>query len=81
MSSISIIDTAEKHYGDLFHSTLVPVEDKPMFMGDSHEFVETFVMFLVILSMNNYIVCDANDSITAGEDLVHHRLEDVLCAG
>ena len=52
-----------------------------MFSSDSHEFVETFVMFLVILSMSNYIICDANHSITAGEDLVHHPLEDVLCTG
>ena len=44
-------------------------------------FVEIFVMFLVILSMNNYIICDAYHSITANEDPVHHPLEDVLCTG
>ena len=47
----------------------------------THEFVEMFVVFLVILSMNNYIICNAYHSIAVGEDLVHHPLEDVLCAG
>ena len=35
MSSIGIIDTSQKHYRGLFDSTLVLVEDKPMFKGDS----------------------------------------------
>ena len=47
----------------------------------TYEFVEMFVMFLVIFFMNNYIVCNANHSITVGENLVHHPLEDVLCTG
>ena len=50
-------------------------------MGNSHEFVETFVMLFVILSMNNYIICDSSHSIAAGKDLVHRSLEDVLCTG
>ena len=81
MSSICIIDTSEKHYGGLFDSTVILVEDKPMFIGDSHEFVETFVMFLVILSVNNYIICNASYSIALGEDLANHPLEDVCCTG
>ena len=52
-----------------------------MFMGDSHGFMETFAMFLVILSMNNYIIYNANHSITVVEDVVHHLLEDVLYTG
>ena len=79
MGSSGIIDTSTKYYGSLFDSTFILIEDKSMFMGDSYEFVEMFVMFLVILSMNNYIICDAYHSITVGEDLVHHPLEDVLC--
>ena len=70
ISSRGIIDTSEKHCRGLFDSTLISVEDKSMFMGDSHEFVEMFVMFLVILSMNNYIICDANHSIAADKDLI-----------
>ena len=68
MGCSGIIDTFKKYYGGLFDSTLIPVEDKSMFTGDSHEFVETFVLFLVILSMNNYIICDAHHSIAVGED-------------
>ena len=79
MNSIGIIDTSGKHYRGLFDSTLILVEDEAMYVGDSHEFVEMFVMFLVILSMYNYIICDAYHSITVSEDLVHHPLEDVLC--
>ena len=81
MLASGIIHTSKKHYRGLFDSTLILVEDKPIFMGKSHEFVETFVMFLFILSMNNYIVSDVNQSITTGDDLVHHLLEDVLCTG
>ena len=81
MSSSGFIDTSEKHYGGLFDSTLILVEDKPMFVGDSHAFVETFAMFLVILSTNNNIICNANHPIAAGMDLIHHLLEDVLCTG
>ena len=40
MSSIGIIDTSEKHYGGLFDSTLIPVEDKLMFTSDPNEFVK-----------------------------------------
>ena len=61
--------------------TAILVEDNPMLMGDSHEFVEMFVIFLVILSMNNYIICNTYHSITVGEDLVHHPLKDILHTG
>ena len=81
MSSSGIIDTSKKNDRGLFDSTLTPVEDKSMFMSNSHEFVDMFVMFLVILSMNNYIICNANHSIAVGKDLVNHSLEDVLGPG
>ena len=40
MRSIGIIDTSEKHYWGLFDSTIILVEDKPIFTGNSHKFVE-----------------------------------------
>ena len=81
MSSSGIMDTPEKYYGGLLDSTLIPVEDKSRFTGDSHEFVEMFLMFLVIPSMNSYIACNANHSIAVSKDLIHHLLENFLCTG
>ena len=77
VGSSGIIDTP-KYYRGLFYSTLILVEDKHIFTGDCHEFVEMFVMFLVILAMNNYIIHNAYHFIAVGEDLIHHPLEDVL---
>ena len=69
VSFSGVRDASEKHYRGLFDGTLIFVEDKSMF---------TFIMFLVILSMNSYITCNANCFITVGDDQVHHPLEDVL---
>ena len=80
MSSSGVIDTS-KNYRGMFDSTFILVEDKARFMGDSHEFVEILACSLFILSMNNYIICDPNHSISGDEDLVPHLLEDVLCTG
>ena len=79
-ASSGVIDTSEKYYRGLFDSTCIHVEDMSIFTGNSHEFVETFVMFLVILSIN-YIICNVYHSIAADEDLVHHLLEAFLCTG
>ena len=77
MGSSGIIDTSKNTTEVCLTAHLSLFEDKSMFMGDSHEFV-MFVMFLFILSMKNYIICNAYHSTTVGEDLVHHPLEDVF---
>ena len=77
MSSIGIINTSKNTTEVCLTAHL------PLLKTDPHSWVTlmnlwTIVMFPLILSMNNYIVCNANHSNTVGEDLVHHPLEECL---
>ena len=62
----------------LFYGTFLAIEDKSMFSGNLHEFVQASIVLCIITSMDDNIICNPNYTFASFQDLVHHLLKDVL---